>query len=155
MAAETVFVDTNIFLYSTDTDSTFHAASNSALSGLRSRGVILATSTRVIAEYVSVARRIGEVQSTSGSASITLSKILSNANLIVKSVELLAETAAVTDCLLGLLTEYPAASRRVYDTCIVATMLVNGIGQILTANGEDFMAFSSKIKVDRLQDYTG
>lgn len=57
------------------------------------------------------------------------------------------DSPQVTERLLTLMEQIPIGGRQVHDANIVATMLVNGINQILTNNVADFNRFAQVITV--------
>ena len=61
---------------------------------------------------------------------------------------LLAEDAKVADRLLGLLADVDCRGKQVHDANLVATMLVHGIGTVVTMNLEDFARFEPACKFD-------
>ena len=63
---------------------------------------------------------------------------------------LLAEDAKVADRLLGLLADVDCRGKQVHDANLVATMLVHGIGTVVTMNLEDFARFERHVSLIRL-----
>ena len=59
----------------------------------------------------------------------------------------LNEGAEVTKKLLELTEKIPVSGKQIHDANIVATMLVNGIAEILTHNVSDFKRFAPGIKI--------
>ena len=57
------------------------------------------------------------------------------------------ETAAVTQQLLALLAAIPCGGKQVHDANIVATMLVQGVANLLTHNVADFKRFGHLINI--------
>jgi predicted nucleic acid-binding protein len=57
---------------------------------------------------------------------------------------------AVTGHLLSLVQSIPMGGKQVHDANIVATMLANGLGRILTHNTADFARYASHITVEPL-----
>jgi predicted nucleic acid-binding protein len=56
----------------------------------------------------------------------------------------------VTDRLLTLVEDVAVRGKQIHDANIVATMLANNIGTLLTHNTDDFTQFSTKIKISPL-----
>ena len=57
------------------------------------------------------------------------------------------ETAAVTQQWIALLKQFPTGGKQVHDANIVATMLVNDIGVLLTNNVADLKRYDSLITI--------
>jgi hypothetical protein len=58
--------------------------------------------------------------------------------------------SAVTDELLRIIVPTTIGGKRIHDANIVATMLIHGIGTLLTNNAQDFQVFSHLINVEPL-----
>jgi predicted nucleic acid-binding protein len=58
--------------------------------------------------------------------------------------------AKVADRLRGLLADVECRGTQVHDASLVATMLVYGIGSLVTANVEDFARFASHVSLIRV-----
>ena len=54
---------------------------------------------------------------------------------------LLAEDAKVAERLLGLLADVDCGGKQIHDANVIATMLVHGIGTVVTMNVDDFARF--------------
>jgi hypothetical protein len=57
------------------------------------------------------------------------------------------DTGAVTEILLELLVTHPTRGKQVHDTNIVATLLANEIGMLVTLNVVDFRRFDDRIRL--------
>lgn len=66
-------------------------------------------------------------------------------------VNLLAEEAKVSARLLELLETVECAGKQVHDDNVVATMLVHGIGTVVTMNVGDFARFGDHVQVADLR----
>ncbi len=75
---------------------------------------------------------------------------LRNAHAFRQRMRLLAEDARVANRLVILLEETKCAGKQAHDTNVVATMLENGIGTIVTLNTKDFTRFTHYIAVTGL-----
>jgi predicted nucleic acid-binding protein len=62
----------------------------------------------------------------------------------------LAEDSKVADRLLGLLADVECGGKQVHDANVVATMLVHGIGTVVTMNLNDFARFDRYVSLVRL-----
>ena len=73
-----------------------------------------------------------------------------NVRAIQERTTLLEEDSRVTDRLLRLLDDVECGGKQVHDANVVATLLVHGIGTIVTMNTRDFERFASYVSVVRL-----
>jgi hypothetical protein len=62
----------------------------------------------------------------------------------------LTEDSKVADRLLGLLADVECGGKQVHDANVVATMLVHGIGTVVTMNLNDFARFDRYVSLVRL-----
>jgi predicted nucleic acid-binding protein len=62
----------------------------------------------------------------------------------------LAEGVKVTERLLGLLADVECGGRQVHDANVIATMLVHGVGAVVTMNLDDFARFGGFVNLLRL-----
>lgn len=76
-----------------------------------------------------------------------LSPILTNAKRFQRDFTLFADTPNGQARLLDLLAAIPCGGKKVHDANIVATMLVNGVPNLLTHNTADFQRFGHLITV--------
>lgn len=72
---------------------------------------------------------------------------VSNVRELRSHLRLLNEGADVADRLLSLLEEVGCAGKQMHDASVVATMLVRGVGAILTLNVRDFASFAGHVSV--------
>jgi predicted nucleic acid-binding protein len=63
-----------------------------------------------------------------------------------KCIHVLEENAGVSQTLLQLVNQHHLKGKRIHDANIVATMMENGLIQVLTINGKDFSKFK-EVKV--------
>jgi predicted nucleic acid-binding protein len=75
---------------------------------------------------------------------------LGNVHAIRERTTLLAADSRVADRLLGLLADVECLGKQVHDANLVATMLVHGIGTIVTMNLADFARFERYVSLIRL-----
>src|SRR5262249_46941624 len=106
----------------------------------------LCTSGQVLREYLTVATRPAAINGLG----LKLPDALGNVRAIRERTTLLAEDSRVTDRLLGLLADVECLGKQVHDANLVATMLVHGIGTIVTMNLRDFARFERHINLIRL-----
>jgi predicted nucleic acid-binding protein len=81
---------------------------------------------------------------------LSLPDALGNVRAIRERTTLLAEDSKVTDRLLGLLADVECRGRQIHDANVVATMLVYGIGAVVTINVRDFARFGGHVDLIRL-----
>jgi predicted nucleic acid-binding protein len=137
VAADPVFLDTNILVYATVDVSPFHHAARAAIAAFESAQVPLWISRQVMREYLAtlVRPRVG----------IPITDLTSAVRQFETRFLVAEDGPLVTAQLLTLLEQ--GYSTQVHDTNIVATMLSVGIGRILTNNSGDFAPFTHLITV--------
>jgi predicted nucleic acid-binding protein len=142
-----VMLDTNVLLAATDEDRAEHryalALLNDWAAGERTD---LCTSGQVLREYLTVATRAV----AKNGLGLKLPDALGNVRAIRERTTLLSEDARVTDRLLALLADVECLGKQVHDANLVATMLVHGVGAVVTMNLEDFARFERHVSLIRL-----
>src|SRR5215469_815155 len=134
-------LDTNVFLSATDEGRAEHRQAMLVFNDMAGRGTTLYASGQVMREYLAVATRpIGN-----NGLGLKQAHALANARAFRTRTTLLAEDSAVADRLLDLLSEVPCSGKQVHDANVVATMLVHGIGRLITINVADFTRFEDRI----------
>ena len=141
MAADPVFIDTNILVYSTRPSALHHAAARAALIGLEEAGAALWISPKVIREYLAVVTR---PQATA--PALPIATAIADARRFQSIFEIAHPGPGNLDRLLDLLAGGRSAGRQIHDANIVATMLEYGIRRLLTFNSADFRGFSALIE---------
>ena len=106
----------------------------------------LCTSGQVLREYLTVATRPTE----RNGLRLKLPDALGNVRAIRERTTLLAEDNRVADRLAGLLADVECLGKQVHDANLVATMLVHGVGMVVTMNLADFARFERHISLIRL-----
>ena len=145
MAANPVFVDTNVLVYATRPLSGHHAVAERALTRLASDGSSLWVSPQVLREYLAAVTR---PQATA--PALPIATAIADVCRFRAVFQMAEERPAVLDRLLQILATHRATGRQVHDANIVATMLVHGIGTVVTMNLEDFARFERHVTVVRL-----
>jgi predicted nucleic acid-binding protein len=140
-AADPIFLDTNILVYSTVDASPFYDRTRAAIADYEANQTPLWISRQVIREYLAtLARpRVG----------IPITDLTAAIRQFEVRFQVAEEGPLVTAQLLALLEQ--GYSTQVHDTNIVATMQTIGIAYILTNNPDDFIPFASFITVIPLQ----
>jgi predicted nucleic acid-binding protein len=136
-SAAKVFVDTNVFVYSTVPSSPFHIEALDALQSLGAAGVERWASQQILREYLATMTRL----------KAPFPAIFNNIRNFRQSYRIAQDSAGVFDELLTLLSTIPCGGKQVHDANIVATMLVHGVPNLLTHNTADFQRFSHLITV--------
>jgi predicted nucleic acid-binding protein len=142
-AADPVFVDTNVLVYSTRPLSTHHAAAAGALARLGG-GSTLWISSQILREYLAAVTR---PQATA--PGLPMETAISDVRRFRMAFRVAEERASALR-LIEILSAHRVAGRQVHDANIVATMLDCRVYRLLTFNGTDFQRFVPLIEIDRL-----
>jgi len=141
-----VMLDTNVLLAATDEGRAEHRDALTVLNDWAAGPTDLCLSGQVVREYLSVATR----PSGRNGLGLTLPDALGNVRAIRARTTLLAEDSTVADRLLGLLADVECRGKQVHDANLVATMLVHGVGTVVTMNLADFARFEQHVSLIRL-----
>ena len=145
MAANRVFVDTNVLVYSAVPTAPLHAAAVQRLAALRNAGDELWISRQILREYAATQTRPQTFSSPVPGATVAADVVA------LQTIFGIAEDGpAVTAHLVNLLTAVPMGGKQVHDANIVATMLTYNLSRLLTHNTADFARFSAFITVEAL-----
>ena len=142
MAAEPVFVDTNVLVYASRERSPFHARAAAGLRDASSNGGSLWFSRQILREYLVVVTRPQPTEPALSSMAA-----VADARSFLAKLDLAEDGPRVTEVLLKLLVDHPSGGKQVHDANIAATMLAHGITRLLTFNGADFRRFGGLIEV--------
>lgn len=140
---KTVFVDTNVLISATAPLRPLHRASLTVLNEWPNQGVILATSSQVLREYLAVVTRPIDTNGLGLSGDDALANVAGFRG----RMRLLVESEPVWDRLRALIATHDCKGKQVHDANVVATALVFGVAQLVTANIADFKRFESEIEV--------
>jgi predicted nucleic acid-binding protein len=146
MAADPVFIDTNVLIYATRRSASEHAAAQAALAWLEGEGRGLWISFQILREYLAAVTR---PQATS--PALPMGTAIADVRCFQQVFYVAEDRPVVLDRLLALLGTHFAAGRQVRDTNIVATMIEYGIYRLLTFNAADFRRFAGIIELEPLQ----
>ena len=146
MAADPVFVDTNVLVYTTRLSVTQHAAARAALTRLEGEGSALWVNPQVLREYLAAVTR-PQVTAPGLAMAIAIADVR-NFRAVFEVAE---ERPSVLDRLLDLLVAHRSSGRQVHDANVVATMLEYGIRRLLTFNAADFRRFARIIRIEPLR----
>jgi predicted nucleic acid-binding protein len=136
------FLDTNILVFASDSNSPWHQTSKEKIRKLIGEGFRLFISPQILREYVSVASR-----STGTEKPVPWDMILKNYENFQRHFTLLDEGHNTVNELSQLLSKIPTAGKQVHDANIVATMLAHNISNLLTHNTNDFSRYSQLINI--------
>jgi predicted nucleic acid-binding protein len=137
-----VFLDTNILVYAATTQSPFHPAALQAIERLYDAGVEVWISRQILREYLATLTRTQQFTNP-----LPIATLIEDVRLFQTRFRLAEDSLEVTQRLLTLMEQIPVGGRQVHDGNIVATMLVYGVGQLLTHNVADFNRFSELITI--------
>jgi predicted nucleic acid-binding protein len=140
--AKAVFLDTNILVYAQVRQAPWHQEARHAIGEREQAGVPLWISRQVLREYLAVLTR-----PQTWSTPPPLADLLADVRALERRFHVADDTAPVTAQLLQILARIPVGGRQVHDANIVATMLSQGIAQLLTHNTTDFLRFQPLITV--------
>ena len=137
-----VFIDTNILIYASISNSPFYQLAHDAIRRIEKESAEVFISRQVLREYLASMTRPD-----------MLTKELSR-DLVIKAVRHFEEdftvfndAPRVTEQLLELAEAVSVSGKQIHDANIVATMLVNDVYSLLTHNVIDFKRFSPYIEV--------
>jgi predicted nucleic acid-binding protein len=140
MAADAVFVDTNVLVYANQRHAVQHPAAVAVLHRLAQEHAVLWISRQVLREYVSaVTRQQGDA------AALPMATALQRIEDFASRFEIAEEGPAVYDAWLDLLRRTRLAGKQVHDANLVATMQIHGIIRLLTFNESDFRRFGALV----------
>jgi predicted nucleic acid-binding protein len=135
----TIFIDTNILVYSSTNTSPFHAQATQRLNDLYNQNVELWISRQILREYVAVMTKQPLTKT------IPIATLESDVCTYLRLFQVAEDTQNVTDRWLALIKQIPTGGKQIHDANIAATMLTYGITDLLTHNVADFNRFSAFI----------
>jgi predicted nucleic acid-binding protein len=142
MAADRIFIDTNVLIYANVEESPFHIEALKTIKRLHRNGSEMWLSRQVLREYLSVLSRPQSYSQPKNVATLAERILFFEQNFRIAD-----DTNEVTVCLLRIMTEIQVGGKQVHDANIVATMLVNNVSTIVTHNTSDFIRFNKIISV--------
>jgi predicted nucleic acid-binding protein len=144
-AADPVFVDTNVLVYSTRPLAAHHSVAAAALARLGAAGATPWISPQVLREYLAAVTR---PQATA--PGLPMATAINDVQRFRTQFRIADERPSVLERLIEILLAHRVAGRQVHDANIVATMLDCGVHRLLTFNGADFQRFVPLIEIDPL-----
>ena len=137
-----MFVDTNVLVYARVREAPNHDVARELLG--RAMGVAepVQLSRQVLREYLAVMTR-----PQTWRVPMTRDEVLEDVERLAANFQVLEDGPLVTEALVALCREAPAAGRQIHDANIVATMRIHGVRQLLTFNVADFRRYGDTIEV--------
>ncbi len=139
---ERLFIDTNIFVFATNTLSPWHFAATKLLQEARQLGVELILSQQILREYLAAATRINILAEGPPRA-----EILENLRIFRNDYTIVEDNPFVLDHLIEPPQKIPTSGKQVHDANIVATMQTHGLRHLATHNVADFQRFTEFITI--------
>jgi predicted nucleic acid-binding protein len=138
--SEGIFIDNNVLIYSTfpDFEPEKHIRSLETLNQLLLSGTPIFVSSQILREYFAI--------STNGSIfkkPLNHKQAVGKIQEFLKRFTLLLEKKTTIQILMELIEKYAVSRQKIHDLNIVATMIDNGISQLLTYNKKDFKRIRS------------
>lgn len=142
MAAEPVFIDTNVLVYANQQRSKHHAAAFLLLDEAERDGAALWISRQVLREHLaSVTRPQG------GEPALPMVVALERVRYFAARFNVAEDGPDTFYKLTELLAQVPTGGKQVHDANLVATMLAHGITRLLTFNSSDLRRFSPLVEI--------
>lgn len=138
-----VMLDTNVLLAATDEGRAEHSDALIILNRWPGGNTTLCTSGQILREYLTVTTR----PISQNGLGLKPSAAVDNVRAIRQRTTLLPDDPRVTDRLLRLLDDVECGNKRIHDANVVATMLVHGVGTVVTMNTGDFECFASYVSL--------
>lgn len=148
-ADEAVFLDTNVLVYANVASAPLHAEALRSVMHYWENGNPLWVSRQVLREFIAVLTRPQTFSVAHESAVAT-----SRARFFEEMFHVADDTSSISANLFRLVEDLSVRGKEVHDTNIVATMLANHIGHLLTHNVADFQRFGQLINVIPLRTAT-
>jgi predicted nucleic acid-binding protein len=140
MAADLVFIDTNVLVAASVEGHPSHAVATALVERLAMEGVPACISAQVCREFLAVLTR-GPVEGRTFGVDEAL-EVLGG---WTASCDLLDDSGAVLPELLALVRRFGVRGKQVHDANIVATMRTHGVTRLATLNWSDFRRFDELI----------
>jgi toxin-antitoxin system PIN domain toxin len=142
MAADRVFIDTNVLVAASVEAHPSHAVATALLERLARDGARACISTQVCREFLAVLTR-GPVEGRT----FGIEEALAALDAWTSACELLDDGEPVLPELLDLVRRFSVRGKQVHDANVVATMRAHGLTTLATLNGSDFRRFDELISL--------
>ena len=137
-----MFIDTNVLVYALAPAAPEHELARALLADAAASQGRLTISRQVLREYLATVTR-----PQAWGAPIPLHEALDDLERFNDEFSILEDGPRVTDTLLALCREVPAAGKQIHDANIVATMLAAGERRLLTFNSADFRRYAGRLEL--------
>ncbi|MFZ2631738.1 MAG: PIN domain-containing protein [Desulfosalsimonadaceae bacterium] len=146
MAADAVFIDTNILIYATDDQSPFHEKALKMINRFMADGTECVISPQIVREYLVVLTRGMTPEDPARTA------IFNNLEKLMETCTLLDENHETVANLQNIVESCAVTGKLIHDANIVAVMQANGIKRLATHNLDDFKKFKHWIEILALEN---
>lgn len=146
MAADPIFLDTNVLVAATADAHPSHAMASSLVSRLVADRAPMAISGQICREFLSVMTR----QPLGAGRALTVDEALAALDGWRAACVVFREDEAVLAELLDIVRKHGVKGKQVHDANIVATMRTNGVRRLATLNVADFERYEDVIQLERL-----
>ncbi len=137
-----LFIDTNIVVYANIIETPFHEQALAAINYAHEAGRIIWISRQVIREYLVTLTRPQVFEN------LPIATVLEQVDQFIEQFQVADDTAAVSEQLVKLMSDFKIGGKQVHDANIVATMLAYDIPCLLTHNIKDFRRFRKVIRIE-------
>ena len=137
-----LFIDTNILVYANVIETPFHEQALAAINTAHDAGRTIWISRQVIREYLVTLTRPQVFEN------LPRAMVLEQVAQFIEQFQVADDTAAVSEQLVKLMSDFKIGGKQVHDANIVATMLAYDIPCLLTHNIKDFRRFEEVIKIE-------
>ncbi len=139
-----LFIDTNILVYANVIETPFHEQALAAINSAYKAGRTIWISRQVIREYLVTLTRPQVFDN------LPRATVLEQIDQFIERFQVADDTAAVSEQLVKLMSDFKIGGKQVHDANIVATMLAYDIPCLLTHNIKDFQRFWEVIKIEKI-----
>ena len=146
-ADRSIFVDTNVLVYASVEESPLHDQATAKLQHWSEAGAELWISSQVLREFL-----VNMTRPKAFKHQPTLATLVKVIRHFMLSFRIAYEAPRTVDNLLMLTNRFSVQGKQIHDANIVATMMTNGVGNLLTHNVTDFKRYASLITVIPLVD---
>ena len=146
MAADPVFIDTNVPVYATRRTASEHAAARAALTRLETEVRRMWISGQILREYLAAVTR---PQATD--PALPIETAIADVRRFQQVFDVAEDSPIVLDRLLALLGAHHRAGRQVHDANIVATMLEQWRAPLADVQRRRFQAFRREYRTRAAQ----
>jgi antitoxin (DNA-binding transcriptional repressor) of toxin-antitoxin stability system len=114
------------------------------------RGLVEALRERARRHGLTLAQELDTKPEDKNGLGLKPAEAVGNVRAIRDRTTVLEEDSRVADRLMRLLDDVECGGKQVHDANMIATMLVHGVGTVVTMNTDDFARFTSYVSLMRL-----